>query len=119
MVGHIVATAALTVTIALTPPADKPKQAEWKSVGEYRTTTYCVGCNSPTGYQSSSGKRLREGYVACNDFPFGTKLKIGKKVYTVVDRCGVENTVDIFVENDSGYCQCDRLECREVKVKVK
>lgn len=117
MVGHIVTTVALTATIALTPPADKPKKAEWKSVGEYRITRYCCGCNSPTGYQSSSGKRLKTGYVACNDFPIGTKLKIGKKVYKVMDRCGVENTVDIFV--DRHYCTCNTLDYREVKVKVK
>lgn len=103
--------------IVTTPvPKDKP-QHEWKTVGEYRITEYDIYCNDPVGWQSSSGKRLREGYVACNDFPFGTKLKIGKKTYTVMDRCGMDNTVDIFVENNCGYCKCNKLDYKQVKVK--
>lgn len=84
------------------------------SMGEYRITTYEVNCNSPRGRQSASGKRLEYGDAAMNGVPFGTKISIDGEVYTVVDRCGVDNTVDIFIENDSGGCHCNTLEYKEV-----
>lgn len=108
-------TAAILAAGIATTPVPKEPQHEWKTVGEYRITNYCCGCNSPSGYQSSSGRRLKEGYVACNDFPIGTKLKIGKKIFKVMDRCGVDNTVDIFV--DRYYCTCNTLNYKQVKVK--
>ena len=84
------------------------------NMGEYRITTYEVNCNSPRGRQSASGKRLEYGDVAMNGVPFGTKISIDGEIYTVVDRCGVDNTVDIFIENDSGVCQCNTLEYKNV-----
>lgn len=86
------------------------------SLGEYRITTYDVCCNEPHGRQSASGKTLEYGDVAMNDVPFGTKISIDGEIFTVVDRCGVDNTVDIFIENDTGVCQCDTLEYKEVYI---
>lgn len=105
----------LATTIASTPIPHKVDN--WKSIGEYRITTYCCDCNEPVGRQSASGKTLEYGQVAMNDVPLGTKISIEGEIFTVVDRCGIDNTVDIFVENDSGYCQCDTLDHKEVKVK--
>lgn len=51
-----------------------------------------------------------------NDVPFGTKISIDGEIFTVVDRCGVDNTVDIFIENDTDVCQCDTLEYKEVYI---
>ena len=49
---------------------------------------------------TASGTYVTEGRtVACNDFPFGTKLLIGENVYVVEDRCGYDNVVDIYFEN--------------------
>ena len=85
-----------------------------ESLGVYRITTYDVCCNEPHGRQSASGKRLEYGDVAMNGVPFGTKISIDGEIFTVVDRCGINNTVDIFIENDSGVCQCNTLDHKEV-----
>lgn len=103
----------LATTLASTPV---PHKTEWKSIGEYRITTYCCDCNEPVGRQSASGKTLEYGQVAMNDVPLGTKISIEGDIFEVTDRCGIDNTVDIFVEND-GYCQCNTLDYKEVKVK--
>lgn len=86
-------------------------------LGEYRITTYCCACNEEYGFQSASGKNLEYGDVAMNGVPFGTKICIDGEEFTVVDRCGVDNTVDIFIENDSGCCNCNYLDYKEVFVK--
>lgn len=106
----------LATTLASTPIPHK-KVDNWKSIGEYRITTYDIYCNEPQGRQSSSGKVLEYGDVAMNGVPIGTKISIEGEIFTVVDRCGIDNTVDIFIENDSGYCQCNTLDYKEVKVK--
>lgn len=105
----------LATTLASTPVQHK-KVDNWKSIGEYRITTYCCDCNEPVGRQSASGKTLEYGQVAMNDVPLGTKISIDGDIFEVTDRCGIDNTVDIFVEND-GYCQCNTLDYKEVKVK--
>ena len=89
----------------------------YESIGEYRITTYEICCNDPVGRQSASGKTLEYGDVAMNGVPFGTKICIDGEEFTVVDRCGVDNTVDIFIENDSGCCNCNYLDYKEVFVK--
>lgn len=89
----------------------------YESIGEYRITTFCCACNEEYGFQSASGKTLGYGDVAMNGVPFGTKICIDGEEFTVVDRCGVDNTVDIFIENDSGYCNCNYLDYKEVFVK--
>lgn len=49
---------------------------------------------------TASGTYVTEGRtVACNDFPFGTKLLIGENVYVVEDRCGYDNVVDIYFDS--------------------
>ncbi len=83
-------------------------------LGEYRITTYDVCCNEPQGRQSASGKALEYGDVAMNGLPFGSKISIDGEIFTVVDRCGIDGTVDIFIENDTGVCQCDTLDYKEV-----
>ena len=39
-----------------------------------------------TPYLTAAGTRTREGVVAANWLPFGTKVKIDGKIYTVEDR---------------------------------
>ena len=49
---------------------------------------------------TASGTYVTEGRtVACNDFPFGTKLLIGENVYVVEDRCGYDNVIDIYFDD--------------------
>lgn len=76
---------------------------KWVSLGHCRVTTYCPSCNDPAGYQSSSGRILEEGMVACNWLENGTKLRIKGKVYTVMDYCGTD-AIDIFIDTDICYC---------------
>ena len=39
-----------------------------------------------TPWLTAAGTRTREGVIASNDLPFGTKVKIDGKIYTVEDR---------------------------------
>ena len=90
---------------------------DWKSVGKKRITTYCPYCNDGSGHESKSGVYLEDGHCACNWLPMGTKVKIDEKVYTVVDVCGIDETIDIYIDHSDGYCWCNTLEYKEVKIK--
>lgn len=95
----------------------KPRTSKWKNIGKWRITYYCASCNSPRGtHHSASGVRLKSGHVAMNGVKFGTKIKIGKKTYTVVDRVGRNRTVDIFVA--SRRCKCSGLHRKTVYRKA-
>lgn len=83
-------------------------------LGEYRITTYCQACNEPVGRQSASGKLLEYGDVAMNGVPLGSKISIDGEIFTVTDRCGIDGTVDIYVEDGSGTCRCNWLDYKEV-----
>lgn len=96
-----------------TPDADT-----WRSLGKWRITTYCAECNEPIGRESASGKRLKYGYVAMNNVPMGSEISVEGEIFTVADRCGVDDTVDIFIPDEGdGICRCDVLEYKEVKIK--
>lgn len=114
----LIAAGLLSAMIATAPaPAPAQKEKPWKDGGEWRITTYCYSCNDPAGLQSKSGKQLKYGYVAMNGVPLGTKISIDGEIFEVADRCGVDNTVDIFVEDDSGCCHCNTLEYKKVYIK--
>jgi 3D (Asp-Asp-Asp) domain-containing protein len=111
--------AGLLIAASMTVPAhnkDSPKE-EWVDAGTYRITTYCQYCNEVEGFQTASGKRLEYGQVAMNGVPFGTKISIEGEVFEVTDRVGVGNTVDIFIPSDKGYCACNYLEHKNVRIK--
>lgn len=112
--------ASLTASIAMAATmatADFQSEPQWVDVGEYRITTYETHCNDPVGNQSSSGVPLEEGMAAMNGVPFGTEIMIDGQEYVVMDRCGIDNTVDIWKDTDVGYCDCDYLDYKEVYVK--
>lgn len=97
----------------------KPKQKiepknSWKPLGKKRITCYCPHCNDPHGYESSSGKTLRYGYAACNFLPIGAKINIEGETFIVMDRCGPNDVIDIFIDTDS--CQCNINEYRSVSI---
>lgn len=94
----------------------KPDTDNWRSLGKYRITTYCADCNEPIGHQSASGKTLKYGHVAMNGVPLGSKINIEGEPFTVTDRCGIDNTVDIFIPNGDGVCRCNTLDFKEVKI---
>lgn len=90
---------------------------EWESIGECRVSTFCPVCNDGAGHESSSGAYLTTGHAACNFLPIGTKVNVEGEEYEIVDICGIDNTIDIFVDDDSGVCHCNRLEYKNVSVK--
>ena len=59
-----------------------------------------------TGNLTASGKVPRVGMVATSDrsIPFGSKVEIEGRTYSVEDRTNkrIENTIDIFSENPRG-----------------
>ena len=77
----------------------------WECLGKIRVTEYCPCCNDPSGYSSSSGKRLKYGYVACFWLPNGTKISIEGEIFYVEDYCGTD-AIDIFVDTPDG-CHCN------------
>lgn len=103
----------LTILMLISVSTDIQEETV-ESLGEYRITEYCPACNDPCGHESASGEHLEEGHVAMNDVPLGTEIELDGKRYTVVDRCGIENTVDVFVE--SNECNCMRLERKEIRI---
>lgn len=116
MIKTVLAGLLIASTLAAVPaPKEKPKP--WKSLGEWRISTFCSACNSPAGRQSASGKPLEYGDVAMNGVPLGSKISIDGEVFTVTDRCGIDGTVDIFMPTCDGYCGCNTLRYDKVKIK--
>lgn len=115
MINTVLAAALITASMA-TAPAPEPAE-HWENIGQYRITTYDIYCNEPAGRDTASGKRLEYGQVAMNNVPFGTKIAIDGEVFEVTDRCAFDDTVDIFIETDKGYCDCNFLEYKEVMMK--
>lgn len=109
----------ISLSLLAAPAAHNKESPEWKSLGEYRITVFCQYCNDPGGYQSKSGKPLEYGDVAMNGVPMGSKISIEGEVFTVTDRCGLNDTVDIFIPADKGYCPCNILDCKEVFIQTK
>lgn len=75
-------------------------------VMEVEVTHYCpcAQCNGNSLAMSASGKPLAVGMVAMSaQYPFGTRLSINGRIYTVEDRGGSEfndiHRVDIFVNS--------------------
>ncbi len=58
-----------------------------------------------TPFITANGTAVRDGIVASNILPFGTKIKIpelfGDKIFTVEDRMNhrIKNTIDIWMSN--------------------
>ncbi len=74
--------------------------AETRTITAYSCTDVLCG---PSPLTTASGQRVRDGIVAANWLPFGTKIKIpeifGDKVFVVEDRTAPRygNRVDIWL----------------------
>ena len=110
--------AGLLIAASVAAPVHKEKKPEkvWKSLGECRITSYCPSCNDGSGHESSSGTYLEYGHAACSWLPIGTKISIDGDIFTIVDICGTD-AIDIFIDHDDGYCQCNLNEYKEVRIK--
>lgn len=84
------------------PSIEASPMSEAKESYIMETTAYNATieqCGKADGI-TASGTYVTEGRtVACNDFPFGTKLLIGENVYVVEDRCGCDGVVDIYFDD--------------------
>lgn len=122
MIGELLIAATLMLTpMAAEEPAQLPEdytsmtQVEViceEPAGDLQTvrvTEYCPACNCPAGHGSATGKYLEEGDCACGWLPMGTEVTIDGVTYTVADVCGTD-AIDIFVDDGSGVCHCDRNE---------
>ena len=74
-----------------------------KYLGKFKLTAYCncaVCCGRWAGGPTASGKMPEQGRtIAPGVLPFGTKLNIGGKLYTVEDRGTPYGHIDIYMEN--------------------
>lgn len=79
------------------PLFEVAKASYFMDVTAYNATV--EQCGKADGI-TASGTHVTEGRtIACNDFPFGTKLLIGENVYVVEDRCGYDNVIDIYFDD--------------------
>ena len=74
-----------------------------KYLGNFKLTAYCncaVCCGRWAGGPTASGKMPEQGRtIATGVLPFGTKLNIGGKIYTVEDRGTPYGHIDIYMKN--------------------
>lgn len=87
-----------------------PVQAEWITAECSAYTPYDCGTITATG------ETVRVGGVACNFLPFGTVIVIDGVEYIVNDRCGIDNCIDIFMEDYDAAIQFGR-QYKEVYIK--
>lgn len=81
---------------------DRLESASGKYLGNFKLTAYCncaVCCGRWAGGPTASGKMPVQGRtIATGVLPFGTKLNIGGKIYTVEDRGTPYGHIDIYME---------------------
>lgn len=81
---------------------DRLESASGKYLGNFKLTAYCncaVCCGRWAGDPTASGKMPVQGRtIATGVLPFGTKLNIGGKIYTVEDRGTPYGHIDIYME---------------------
>lgn len=81
---------------------DRLESASGKYLGNLKLTAYCncaVCCGRWAGGPTASGKMPVQGRtIATGVLPFGTKLNIGGKIYTVEDRGTPYGHIDIYME---------------------
>ena len=81
---------------------DRLESASGKYLGNFKLTAYCncaVCCGRWAGGPTASGKMPVQGRtIATGVLPFGTKLNIGGKIYTVEDRGTPYGHIDIYRE---------------------
>ena len=96
---------------------EKEKEELTKKLGrpqEFILTFYTTLPQENGGYTvTCEGKELKNGMVASNVYPLGTKIKINGKIFTVSDRGGKNfnhsNRLDVLVERNSGESDSEYL----------
>ena len=86
-----------------------------KQVISCYVTAYTVGDAYTPSDTMATGEKVHVGAVASYDLPLGTKVRIDGVVYTVKDRCGVPNTIDIYM-NSMQECMSFGKKYMEVEI---
>ena len=86
-----------------------------KQVISCHVTAYTVGDSYTPSDTMANGEKAHVGAVASYDLPLGTKVRINGVVYTVKDRCGVPNTIDIYMNSKQ---ECMRFGKRYMQVEI-
>ena len=60
-------------------------------------SAYSCGDGMTPSAMMASGETVFVGACACNFLPFGTQVRIGDNIYTVLDRCGIDDCIDIYM----------------------
>ena len=86
-----------------------------KQVISCHVTAYTVGDSYTPSDTMANGEKAHVGAVASYDLPLGTKVRINGAVYTVKDRCGVPNTLDIYMNSKQ---ECMKFGKRYMQVEI-
>lgn len=70
-----------------------------------RITAYCKACNGGGGTHTASGVKAYVGGCAMKGVPFGTVVHTSYGDFTVMDRPGGSNILDIYI-GDYDSCHC-------------
>lgn len=86
---------------------NKKLKEEKAKLRKFELTFYTDLPSANGGYtMTASQTKPRDGVIASNYYPFGTKIEINGKVYTVEDRGGKEfnssNRLDVLIERNPG-----------------
>ena len=96
-------------------PQGISKKQHNKQVISCHVTAYTVGDAYTPSDTMANGEKVHVGAVASYDLPLGTKVRINGVVYTVKDRCGIPNTIDIYMNSKQ---ECMRFGKRYMNVEI-
>lgn len=96
-------------------PQETSKKQQNKQVISCHVTAYTVGDSYTPSDTMANGEKAHVGAVASYDLPLGTKVRINGVVYTVKDRCGIPNTIDIYMNSKQ---ECLRFGKRYMQVEI-
>lgn len=96
-------------------PQETSNKEHNKQVISCHVTAYTVGDSYTPSDTMANGEKAHVGAVASYDLPLGTKVRINGVVYTVKDRCGVPNTIDIYMNSKQ---ECMRFGKRYMNVEI-
>ena len=96
-------------------PQGISKKQHNKQVISCHVTAYTVGDSYTPSDTMANGEKVHVGAVASYDLPLGTKIRINGVVYTVKDRCGIPNTIDIYMNSKQ---ECMRFGKKYMEVEI-
>ena len=101
---------------------EEKKEQETSNKGQNRkqvischVTAYTVGDAYTPSDTMANGEKVHVGAVASYDLPLGTKVRINGVVYTVKDRCGAPDTLDIYMNSKQ---ECVSFGKRYMEVEI-